>query len=235
VINNSILYNQILASISQDEYKKIFLNLENVSLTSGQVIYQRHQEIDYVYFPLHSMISLVSVLSDKTTTEIGLIGNEGFVGLPVFLGGNRATCDTIVQIPDSAMKLDAKIFLAESRRSGELQRILLLYTQARLTQISQNAVCKCHHPINQQFACWLLFAHDSVNKDELPLTQKFIAEMLGVRRSSVTEVAQKFQKERIIRYTRGNITILNRTDLESSACECYNCVKKEFYRLLKFT
>ncbi|BAQ64628.1 Crp/Fnr family transcriptional regulator [Geminocystis sp. NIES-3709] len=233
--NNKILENQILASISQDEYKILFFNLENVSLTSGQVIYKLHQEIEYVYFPLHSMISLVSILSDKSTTEIGLIGNEGFVGLPVFLGGNHATSDTIVQIPDSAMKLDAKIFLTESHRSGELQRILLLYTQARLTQISQNAVCKCHHSIDKQFACWLLFAHDSVNQDELPLTQQFIAQMLGVRRSSVTEVAQKFQKAGIIRYTRGHITILERIILESTACECYKFVKSEFHRLLNFT
>lgn len=233
--NKKIFKNQILASISQDEYKTLFLNLEYVSLTLGQVIYKLHQEIDYVYFPFHSMISLVSTLSDKTTTEIGLIGNEGFVGLPVFLGANYATTDAIVQVPDSAMKLDAKIFLAQSRRSGELQRILLLYTQARLTQISQNAVCKCHHSINQQFACWLLYAHDCVSQDELPLTQKFVAEMLGVRRASVTEVAQKFQNAGIIRYTRGNITILDRTILESSACECYSYVKKEFYRLLNFT
>lgn len=235
MINNKILDNQILASISQDEYKVLFLNLEYVSLVSGQLIYKKDQKIDYVYFPLHSMISLVSVLSNKATIEIGLIGNEGLVGLPVFLGGNYATNETIVQIPNSAMRLDAKIFLAESRRSGELQRILLLYTQARLTQISQNAVCKCHHSINQQLATWLLFAHDSVDQDELPLTQKFISQMLGVRRASVTEVAQKFQKAGIIQYTRGSITILNRDLLESVSCDCYDLVKMEFKRLLDFT
>jgi CRP-like cAMP-binding protein len=235
VINNKILDNQILASISQDEYKVLFLNLEYVSLISGQVIYKRDQKIDYVYFPLDSMISLVSVLSNKATIEIGLIGNEGVVGLPVFLGGNYATNDTIVQIPDSAMRLDAQIFLEESRRSGDFQRILLLYTQARLAQISQNAVCKCHHPIHQQLACWLLFAHDSVGQDELKLTQKFISQMLGVRRSSVTEVAQKFQRAGIIHYTRGSITILSRHLLESVSCDCYDLVKMEFKRLLDFT
>jgi CRP-like cAMP-binding protein len=232
---NTIFNNQILASISKDNYKTLFSNLEKISLTSGQIIYKLHQEIEYVYFPLHSMISLVSTLSNKNTTEIGLIGNEGFVGLPVFLGGNHATCDTIVQIPDSAMRLDANIFRSEFNRGGELQRILLLYTQARISQISQNAVCKCHHPINNQFACWLLFAYDGVQQQELPLTQQFISEMLGVRRSSVTEVAQKFQKEGIIRYTRGNITILNRDILKSKACECYDKVKTEFAQLLNFT
>ncbi|MGY6530161.1 MAG: Crp/Fnr family transcriptional regulator [Cyanobacterium sp.] len=234
MINSKILDNQILASISQDEYIILFSNLECVSLVSGQVIYKRDQKIDYVYFPLHSMISLVSTLSNKATIEIGLIGNEGLVGLPVFLGGNYATNDAIVQIPDSAMRLDANIFLAESKKAGELQRILLLYTQARLAQISQNAVCKCHHSIHQQLACWLLYAHDSVGQDDLRLTQKFISQMLGVRRSSVTEVAQKFQKDGIIQYTRGNITILDRSLLESVSCECYDLVKKEFNRLLGF-
>jgi len=235
VINNKTSDNQILASISQDEYKILFSNLEYVSLISGQIIYKQNQKIDYVYFPLHSMISLVSTLLNKATIEIGLIGNEGLVGLPVFLGGNYATNEAMVKIPDSAMRLDAKIFLAESRRPGELQRILLLYTQARLTQISQNAVCKCHHPINQQLASWLLFAHDAVDQDELMVTQKFISQMLGVRRSSITEVAQKFQKAGIIEYTRGNITILDRALLQSVSCECYDLVKKEFKRLLNFT
>jgi len=235
VQNNLILDNQILAVIPKEQYQALFANLENVSLISGQVIYKLHQKIDHVYFPLHSMISLVSVLKNKATTEIGLIGNEGFVGLPVFLGGNYATSDTIVQIPDSAMRLEAKIFKEESHRIGKLQEILLLYTQARITQISQNAVCKCHHPINNQFACWLLYAHDCVNQDELPLTQQFIAQMLGVRRATVTLVAQKFQEKGIIRYARGNITILNRDLLESNACECYDFVKSEFSRLLNFT
>jgi len=235
VINNKTSDNQILASISQDEYKILFSNLEYVSLISGQIIYKQDQKIDYVYFPLHSMISLVSTLLNKATIEVGLIGNEGLIGLPVFLGGNYATNDTIVQIPDSAMRLGADIFLAESRRPGELQRILLLYTQARLTQISQNAVCKCHHSINQQLATWLLFVHTSVDQDELPLTQKFISQMLGVRRASVTEVAQKFQKAGVIRYTRGSITILSRDLLRSMSCECYDVVKGEFKRLLNFT
>lgn len=232
--NEIVNSNQLLSSIPEQEYKILFANLEHISLELGQVIYKIHQEIEYVYFPLHSMISLMSVLHDKSTTEIGLIGNEGLVGLPVFLGSNKANNQTIVQIPDGAMKVKAEIFKAESQKPGELNRLLLLYTQARLIQISQNAVCKCHHQIEQQFAGWLLYAHDSVKQDNLPLTQKFLAQMLGVRRASVTEVAQKFQKAQIISYTRGNIVILDREALESNSCECYFYVKQEFDRLLKF-
>jgi CRP-like cAMP-binding protein len=173
-------------------------------------------------------------LSDKSTTEISLIGNEGMVGLPVFLGANYATSYTMVQVADSAMKVNAQIFKEESQKKGELQRLLLLYIQARLTQISQNLVCKSHHQIENQFACWLLFVHDGVNKDELLLTQHFIAQMLGVRRASISEIAQKFQKAGIISYNRGNINILNRAMLESRACECYELVKAEFRNLLNF-
>ena len=233
-MNKNQTDNQILASISEDEYKILFSHLENVSLVSGQKIYRRHEVVDYVYFPLHSVISLVHTLSDQKTTEIGLIGNEGFVGLSVFLGSDVASSDAIVQIPDSAMRLDVNIFQQESARSGSLQKILLLYTQARMIQISQNVVCKCRHHIHNQFACWLLYAHDSVDNDELPLTQQFISQMLGVRRATVTEVAQKFQEDGIIYYSRGNITILNRHLLELNACECYQFVKLEFKRLLNF-
>lgn len=229
-----MLDNQILALLCPEEYQLLFLNLENVSLTLGQVIYEFHQQIEYVYFPIHSMISLVSILSDKSTTEIGLIGNEGMVGLPVFLGCNYATSHTMVQVGDSAMRLNAEIFKKESQKNGDLSRLLLLYTQARLTQISQNLVCKTHHHIENQFACWLLFVHDSVNKDELLLTQHFIAQMLGVRRASVSEIAQKFQKAGIISYNRGIINVLNRAMLESRACECYDLVKSEFRSLLNF-
>lgn len=231
---SQIFDNQILASIFQDEYKILFSRLESVSLISGQVIYKQHEAMEYVYFPLNSMISLVHTLSNKTITEIGLIGNEGFVGLSVFLGNTVSSSDAIVQIPDGAMRLEASIFQEESNRSGSLQKILLLYTQARIAQISQNVVCKCRHHIHSQFACWLLYAHDSVGNNELSLTQQFISQMLGVRRATVTQVAQKFQQDGIIHYTRGNITILNRPRLESSACECYQFVKSEFKRLLNF-
>jgi len=234
VNKNQISDNQILASISKDEYKILFSNLEKVSLVSGQIIYHRHEFIKYVYFPLNSMISLVRTLSDQKTTEIALIGNEGIVGLSVFLGTNVASSDAIVQIPDSAMRLDIKIFQAESARSGLFHKILLLYTQARMIQISQNAVCKCHHHIYNQFASWLLYANDCVCNNELPLTQKFISQMLGVRRATVTEVAHKFQEDGIIRYSRGHITIIRRHLLEFSACECYQYVKSEFKRLLNF-
>ncbi|WP_330205150.1 Crp/Fnr family transcriptional regulator [Cyanobacterium sp. Dongsha4] len=227
--------NQILASISEDEYGILFSHLESVSLISGQIIYRHHEVIEYVYFPLHSLISMVHTLANYKTTEIDVVGNEGIVGLSVFLGNNIASNDAIVQIPDSAMRLDANIFQSESQRSGSLQKILLLYTQAKIIQISQNVVCKCHHHIDNQFACWLLHAHDCVGNNELALTQQFIAQMLGVRRATVTQVAQKFQENGIIHYSRGHIRILNRLFLELSACECYKFVKSEFKRLLNFS
>ncbi|WP_406850535.1 DUF1816 domain-containing protein [Cyanobacterium aponinum AL20118] len=143
--------------------------------------------------------------------------------------------DCLTNLPNSAMRLDVKIFEAEFKRGGSLQKILLLYTQARIIQVSQNVVCKCHHHIDNQFACWLLHAHDCVGSNELALTQKFIAQMLGVRRASVTQVAQKFQENGIIHYSRGHIRILNRLFLELSACECYTFVKSEFKRLLNFS
>ena len=141
---------------------------------------------------------------------------------------------TVVQIPDSAMKLDAKIFFTESLRPGKLRRILLLYTQARIAQISQNAVCKCHHSIQNQFASWLLFILNSIEKNEFVLKQQFLAQMLGVRRASISEVAQKFQEEGLIKYNRGKMVILDQQKLKSNACECYDCVKSEFKQLLNF-
>lgn len=231
---NQTSNNQILASIPKEEYKILFSHLENVSLISGQMLYRRNEIIKYVYFPLHSMISLVHTLSNQKTTEIGVIGNEGIVGLSVFLGSNVANSDAIVQISDSAMRLDVKIFQAESMRNGSLQKVLLLYTQARIIQISQNVVCKSRHHIHNQFACWLLYANDSLGDNDLPFTQQFISEMLGVRRATITQVAQKFQEDGIINYSRGNIRIINRHLLELNACECYQCVKSEFKRLLNF-
>ena len=178
------------------------------------------------------MISLVSVMEDGSTTEIGLVGNEGMVGLPIFLGGNVTTNSAIVQIEGNAVKMDAAILKSEFERGGQLQKKLLLYTQARLTQISQIAACKSHHLIEERLARWLLSVNDCVNQPELPLTQKFISQMLGVRRASVTEAAIALQKAGFISYRRGQITILNRKELEQAACECYSLIQKEFKRLL---
>lgn len=224
--------NQLLMALPPGEYKHLIPYLEPVSLVLGQIIYEPGQSIKEVYFPSGAMISLVSIMKDGSTTEIGLVGSEGMIGLPVFLGGGIITNRAIVQVEGNAIKIDASVLKSEFDRGEQLQKKLLLYTQARLTQISQVAACKSHHLIEERLARWLLSVNDCVNKPELPLTQKFISEMLGVRRASVTEAAIALQKAGFISYSRGQITILNRKELEQAACECYGLIQKEFKRLL---
>ena len=229
----SLSANQLLMALPPEEYERLVPYLEPVSLALGQVIYEPKQLIKEVYFPLEAMISLVSIMKDGSTTEIGLVGGEGMVGLPVFLGGNSATNRAIVQVEGNGLKMDAAILKSEFERGKQLQAKLLLYTQARLNQVSQIAACKSHHLIEERLARWLLCVNDCVNKPELPLTQKFISEMLGVRRASVTEAAIALQKAGLISYRRGQITILKRKELEEAACECYRLIHNEFKRLLK--
>lgn len=224
--------NQLLMALPLRECQRLIPYLKPVNLVLGQVIYEPQQVIKEVYFPVRAMISLVSMMKDNSTTEIGLVGNEGMVGIPVFLGGNIVTNRAIVQIEGNAMKMDASVLRREFGRGEQLHKKLLLYTQARLTQVSQIAACKSHHLIEERLARWLLSVHDCVQKNELPLTQKFISEMLGVRRASVTEAAIALQKAGLISYSRGQITILERKELEQAACECYASIRNEFKRLL---
>ena len=224
--------NLLLMALPPGEYKRLIPYLKPVSLVLGEIVYEPKELIQEVYFPIGAMISLVSIMRDGSTTEIGLVGNEGMVGLPVSLGGNIATNRAIVQVEGNAIKMDASVLKSEFERGGQLQKKLLLYTQARLTQISQIAACKSHHLIEERLARWLLSVNDCVNKNELPLTQKFISEILGVRRASVTEAAIALQKAGFISYSRGQITILNRKELEQAACECYGLIQNEFKRLL---
>ncbi|MDJ0532679.1 MAG: Crp/Fnr family transcriptional regulator [Xenococcaceae cyanobacterium MO_207.B15] len=226
------IINQILAALPQSEYQRLVPHLELVSLPGGRVLQEPGEPIKEVYFPNQAMISLVSIMSDGSTTEVGLVGNEGMAGLPAILGGNCTTSRSIVQIPGSAMKLSATVLQREFHRGSKLQEILLLYTQALLTQVSQTAACNRQHNIKERLARWLLLVQDSVLSNELPLTQEFIANMLGTRRSGVTVAAGKLQKAGIIRYHRGKITIINQENLEAAACECYSLVHKEFIRLL---
>lgn len=224
--------NKLLAALPESEYQRLTPHLEYVKLNLGQVIYEPKKLIEWVYFPEKSMISLVSILSDNVMTEVGLIGNEGMVGLPVILGGNYTVNQAIVQVPNGAIKLSAKVLKQEFERGKTLQKLLLLYTEVRLHQISQIAVCKSHHDIEKRLCRWLLSVHDCVQEDKLLLTQKFIAQMLGVRRASVTEAAQKLQELDIISYQRGEIILLNRPALEARVCECYNSIVNESSRLL---
>lgn len=184
------------------------------------------------YFPLTSMISLVSVMEDGSTTEVSLVGNEGVVGLPIVLGGGRSLNQAVVQIEGTALRLNAEVLKREFDRQSPLHHLLLLYTQARLTQVAQNAACNRQHPIEKRLARWLLSAQDCLLSHEVPLTQEFIANMLGIRRSGVTVAAQNLQNLGVIKYSRGHITILNDAALEEMSCECYRVVQKEYLRLL---
>lgn len=229
--NTLVESNQLLAVLPQSEYQRLAPHLEQVTLTHGQVLYQPNNPIEDVYFPNGAVISLLGTLKQGATAEIAIVGSEGVVGIPVFLGGKSTTSGAIVQISGTATKLDANVLKAEFSRGRELQRQLLLYTQALFTQVAQRAVCRSFHPIEGRFARWLLTIHDCKPSGELPLTQKFISEMLGTRRASISEAASKLSQAHIIRYSRGKITIINRQALEARSCECYQLMKEEFLRL----
>ncbi|MGF1479877.1 MAG: Crp/Fnr family transcriptional regulator [Cyanophyceae cyanobacterium] len=225
--------NKLLATLSSSEdYQRLAPYLKQVSLQAEQVLYEVAELITEVYFPTEAVVSLVSLLEDGATTEIGLIGIEGMVGLPVLLGGNFTSMNqAVVQIAGQAVKINSQRIKQEFDRGGKLQKVLLRYTQTLLNQISQTVVCKTHFSIRQQFAYWLLAIHDRVQTEQLPLTQKLIAEMLGIRRASVSEAALPLREAGIIRYSRGQITILDRQALEATAGECYFLAQREQKRL----
>lgn len=202
----------------------------NVSLPVKTVFYEASERIETVYFPNTALISLVSTLKNGATTETGIIGGTGMVGLPVILGSSHSSQRAIVQVGDGAMKISALILKQEFDRGGELQRLLLSYAETRLNEVAQLAVCNGHHSLEERLARWLLTVQDLIQSDELPLTQEFMGNMLGVRRSGVTITAGIFQRAGIIRYSRGKITILNREALEDTACECYELFHENFYR-----
>ena len=221
--------NQILAALPQSERDR--LPLKKVSLSLGQILYNAGDLITDVYFPNQAMISLVSTLEDGSTTEIGMIGKEGMLGLPLIWGDNQIRVEAVVQIEDSAMKLDAKVLKAEFEWGGELQRQILLYTAVAFGMVQQIAVCNCHHTIEERFARWLLLVQDCVEKNEFRLTHELIANLLGTRRSGVTIAARTLSQAGMIYYSRGRITILNREDLEATTCECYYQIKEQRDRL----
>ncbi len=227
------IVNHLLAALPQEDYQRLVPHLENVYLMAGDVLCEPGETMTEVYFPNLAMVSLVSIMENGSTTEISLVGKEGMVGLPVFLGGNSTTSRAIVQIEGTAMMLNANLLKSEFNRGEKLQRLLLLYAQALFTQASQNAACNRQHNIEERLARWLLTAQDCVMKHELHLTQEFISQMLGTRRSGVTVAAGILQQAGMIRYTRGKISVLDRAALKVTACECYRVVKNEYIRLLE--
>ena len=224
--------NHLIAALPTDVQQRLLPNLELVTLPLGMVLYEIGDTLRHVYFPVDSIISLLYVMKDGASAEISVIGNEGILGAAVFLGGESTSNRAVVQSAGSAYRMDAKHFKAEFERHSEMLMLLLRYTQALLTQMAQTAVCNRHHNIDQQLCRWLLLSLDRLPTNNLVMTQELIANMLGVRRESVTEAAGKLQKLDIITYQRGHITVLDRLGLERMSCECYAVVKKETDRLL---
>lgn len=224
--------NYLFHSIPSDEWERIHPHLEEVEMPLGQVLYEPGTKMSHVYFPTTSIVSLLYALENGSSAEIAIVGNEGIVGISIFMGGESTSSRAVVQSAGKGYRLKSKIIFDEFNRSGPVMHLLLRYTQALITQMSQTAVCNRHHSLDQQFCRWLLLSLDRLSSNKLNMTQELIANMLGVRREGVTEAALKVQKAGLIEYARGKITILDRAGLEHRTCECYQVVKTEYERLL---
>ncbi|KJR29738.1 Crp/Fnr family transcriptional regulator [Vibrio navarrensis] len=227
-------HNHLLAQLSDEVQKRIFPQLELVPLLLGQVIYESGDILRHVYFPTNSIISMLYVMESGASAEISVVGNEGMVGIALFMGGESTPSRAIVQSAGYAYRLQGRLFKEEFNRHGEMMVLMLRFTQALLTQMAQTAVCNRHHSIDQQLCRWLLLSLDRLQNNQLTMTQELIANMLGVRREGVTEAAGKLQRKGVIEYSRGHITVLDRQALEALSCECYVVVKKETDRLLNY-
>ncbi|MBW4504536.1 MAG: Crp/Fnr family transcriptional regulator [Scytonema hyalinum WJT4-NPBG1] len=224
--------NKILAALSAAEYQRLIPHLERVNLSLHQVLYEAGEPITHVYFLDQGICSLVCIQEDGSTVEAGIVSNDGMVGLPVIWGGNWTTTTAFIQVASGGIRMKAEHLIAEFKRGGELQSLLLRYTQALFTLVTQTAACNRLHTIEERLARWLLLVADRVQSNTFPLTQEFIAQMLGCRRSGVTVAAGTLSRAGMISYKRGNINILNREDLEQTSCECYSIIKNEYARLL---
>jgi len=224
--------NHLLMALSDDTKGNLFPHLERISMPLGKVLYESGDVLRYVYFPSDCIVSLLYVMEDGASAEISVVGNEGIVGIAVFMGGESTPSRAIVQSAGSAYRLLASKLKTEFGRDSDMRLMLLRYTQALITQMAHTAVCNRHHSIDQPLCRWLLLSLDRLLTNQLTMTQELIANMLGVRREGVTEAAGKLHNEGVIEYRRGHITVLDRPKLESLCCECYAVVKKETDRLL---
>ena len=224
--------NHILEALPAAECARLFPHLKLVTLPLGAVIYEAGDTLQHIYFPTDSIVSLLYVLEDGSSAEICVVGNDGVIGVALFMGGQTTTSRAILQSGGSAYRLSGRRLKREFERRGETMHILLRYTQALITQMAQTAVCNRHHSVQQQLARWLLLSLDRLTTNKLAMTQELIADMLGVRREGVTDAAGKLQKLGVITYSRGMITVLDRPGLERLSCECYSVVKRETDRLL---
>jgi CRP-like cAMP-binding protein len=226
--------NHLLAALPASDYERLAPHLELIPLKLGEVLYEPGVQLRYVYFPTTSIVSLLYVMEDGASAEIAIVGNEGILGISLFMGGETTPSRAVVQSAGYGYRLKAQLLKDEFQRFGPMLHLLLRYTQALITQMAQTAVCNRHHSVDQQLCRWLLLSLDRLESNELSMTQELIANMLGVRREGVTEAAGKLQDAGLISYRRGRITVLDRPGLEARSCECYQVVKKELDRLLPY-
>ncbi|MBE9106568.1 Crp/Fnr family transcriptional regulator [Nostoc cf. edaphicum LEGE 07299] len=224
--------NRLLAALPTSDYERLIPHLKLVSLPTRQVIYEPREPITHVSFPQNAVVSIVTIMEDGSTVEVGIVSNEGMVGIPVILGGNTTTTKAFVQVAGAGMQMDADVFKTEFNRGGAIQKLLLRYVRAIYTELTQSCACNRLHTLEERLARWLLTVSDRFESEDFPLTQEFIAQMLGVRRSGVTVAASTLSRAGMICYQRGQISILNREDLEATSCECYRVIQNEFTRLL---
>ena len=224
--------NSLLAALPDPEWRRWQPLLEQVEMPLGQVLYESGATLTHVYFPTTAIVSLLYVMENGASAEIAVVGNEGLVGVSLFMGGESTSSRAVVQSAGQGLRLQAQLMKDEFNRAGPVLHLLLRYTQALITQMSQTAVCNRHHSLDQQLCRWLLLSLDRLRTNEVAMTQELISNMLGVRREGVTEAAVKLQEAGLISYARGRITVLDRPGLEKRTCECYAVVKREYERLL---
>ncbi|MBD9362396.1 Crp/Fnr family transcriptional regulator [Methylomonas fluvii] len=225
-------YNHLLKVLPEAEYERLLPHLERVEMPLGEVIYESGGELRYVYFPTTCIVSLLYVMENGASAEIAVVGNDGIIGVALFMGGGSMPNRAVVQSAGHAFRLRGQLLMQEFNRYEGMLHLLLRYTQALITQMAQTAVCNRHHSVDQQLCRWLLLSLDRLPSNELTMTQELIANMLGVRREGVTEAAGKLQHAGLIHYSRGKITVLDRPGLEARVCECYQVVRAESDRLL---
>ena len=230
--SHSPMQNHLLAGLPAAEFERLSAHLELVAMPLGEALYESGGRLQHVYFPTTSIVSLLYVLEDGASAEIAVVGNEGILGISLFMGGETTPSRAVVQSAGHGYRLAAAHLKHEFDRAGPVLHLLLRYTQALITQMTQTAVCNRHHSVEQQLCRWLLLSLDRLSSNSLTMTQELIANMLGVRREGVTEAAGKLQRAGLIRYRRGRIEVLDRPGLEKTVCECYAVVKTEFDRLL---
>jgi CRP-like cAMP-binding protein len=230
-VQSDLSANHLLAALGSEERERLLRSAKAEPFDIHQVLYAPGREITDVYFPVGCMISLVVKMTGAADVEVATIGNEGMIGIPVVLGATSTTMEALCQLPGRALKIPAGVLLQEIRRTASLNRLLLRYAAAVMVQVAQHAACNRSHSMEQRCARWLLMTHDRVEGDQFPLTQQFLAQMLGVRRATVTSIAGALQKAGLIDYSRGRIRIVNRRGLEGAACECYDVVRRVMKRV----